>query len=174
LADYVVANARRGDPEDVIWVIDEFCMNRSVMINVGDEKGEILDRAVRRASPQLLLELGTYCGYSALRMGPRDARRRSAVLHRVQPGQRGDRPPHLGSRRNRRPARRRRRDARRWRIDNRPASNRARFRRANVDFVFLDHDKDVYLPDLERVSETVSRRPVHRLIDRTAEAKTMT
>ena len=68
LADYVVANARQGDPEDVIRVIDEFCMNRSVMINVGDEKGEILDRAVRRASPQLLLELGTYCGYSALRM----------------------------------------------------------------------------------------------------------
>ena len=43
-------------------------MNRSVMMNVGDEKGEILDRAVRRASPRLLLELGTYCGYSALRM----------------------------------------------------------------------------------------------------------
>src|SRR5207302_7896838 len=68
LADYVVAQARKGDPEDVVRVIDEFCMNRSVMINVGDEKGEILDRAVRRASPQLLLELGTYCGYSALRM----------------------------------------------------------------------------------------------------------
>jgi hypothetical protein len=58
-------------------VIDEFCLNRSVMINVGDEKGEILDRAVRRASPHLLLELGTYCGYSALRMArvmPADAR----------------------------------------------------------------------------------------------------
>src|SRR5207249_4404727 len=68
LANHVVANARRGDPDDVIRVIDDFCMNRSVMINVGDEKGEILDRAVRRASPQLILELGTYCGYSALRM----------------------------------------------------------------------------------------------------------
>src|SRR5919108_1097439 len=68
LADYVAANARPGDLDDVIRVIDEFCVNRSVMINVGDEKGEILDRAVRRASPQLLLELGTYCGYSALRM----------------------------------------------------------------------------------------------------------
>ena len=37
------------------------------MINVGDEKGEILDAAIRRAAPQKLLELGTYCGYSALR-----------------------------------------------------------------------------------------------------------
>jgi catechol O-methyltransferase len=43
-------------------------MKRSVMINVGDEKGEILDRAVRRDSPHVLLELGTYCGYSALRV----------------------------------------------------------------------------------------------------------
>src|SRR3954447_21145381 len=68
LAGYVVANARPRDPDDAIRVIDDFCMNRSVMINVGDEKGEILDRAVRRASPALVLELGTYCGYSALRM----------------------------------------------------------------------------------------------------------
>ena len=68
LAAYVVANARPGDARDAVRVIDEFCMTRSVLINVGDEKGEILDRAVRRASPRLLLELGTYCGYSALRM----------------------------------------------------------------------------------------------------------
>src|SRR6476661_5091420 len=77
LADYVVANARQGDPGDVIRVIDDFCVTRSVMINVGDEKGEILDQAVRRASPSLLLELGTYCGYSGLRMArvmPADAR----------------------------------------------------------------------------------------------------
>ena len=66
------------------------------MMNVGDEKGEILDRAIERSSPRLLLELGTYCGYSALRMArvmPAGAR---AVLDRVQSGQRGDRPPHLG------------------------------------------------------------------------------
>jgi catechol O-methyltransferase len=68
LAGYVAARARKGDLDDVIRVIDDFGVNRSFMINVGDEKGEILDRAVRRGSPRLLLELGTYCGYSALRM----------------------------------------------------------------------------------------------------------
>ncbi len=36
-------------------------------MHVGDEKGEILDRAVSRAQPQRALELGCYCGYSALR-----------------------------------------------------------------------------------------------------------
>src|SRR5947208_2199766 len=68
LAAYVTATARPGDLDDAIRVIDEFCRTRSVMMNVGDEKGEILDRAVRRVQPSLLLELGTYCGYSGLRM----------------------------------------------------------------------------------------------------------
>src|SRR5262249_31881379 len=57
-----------GDIDDVIRVIDEFSYEQSIMMNVGDEKGEILDRAVRRVRPRRLLELGTYCGYSALRM----------------------------------------------------------------------------------------------------------
>jgi catechol O-methyltransferase len=68
LAAYVATRARAGDLDDVIRVIDEFCYQQSIMMNVGDEKGAILDRAVERARPRRLLELGTYCGYSALRM----------------------------------------------------------------------------------------------------------
>jgi catechol O-methyltransferase len=151
LADYVVAHARQGDPEDVIGVIDEFCMNRSVMIIVGDEKGEILDRAVRRASPQLLLELGTYCGYSALRMAqvmPAGARlcsiefspANAAIARRiwshagigdeltVVEGTLGD----GGST-----------------IDRLRTEHG--FGEGIVDFVFVDHDKAAYLPDLERI-----------------------
>ena len=67
-ADYVVANARRGDIDDVIAKIDKFAYEKSFLINVGDEKGELLDAAVRRANPGLALELGTYCGYSSLRI----------------------------------------------------------------------------------------------------------
>ena len=70
-----LANAAPGDLDDAIRAIDEFCYGESIMINVGDEKGEILDAAVRRAEPRRLLELGTYCGYSALRTVARDARR---------------------------------------------------------------------------------------------------
>jgi catechol O-methyltransferase len=151
LADFVVANARQGDPEDVIRVIDEFCVNRSVMMNVGDEKGEILDRAVRRASPQLLLELGTYCGYSALRMArvmPAGARlcsiefsRDNAAIARrlwdhagigdqlaVLVGTLGDGGPTID----------------RLRTEH-------GFGEGMVDFVFVDHDKVAYLPDLERI-----------------------
>src|SRR6202022_3978851 len=67
-ADYVVANARQGDIDDVIDKGDRFGYEKSFLINVGDEKGELLDAAVRRANPGVALELGTYCGYSSLRI----------------------------------------------------------------------------------------------------------
>lgn len=66
--EYVLANARPGDIDDVLATIDRFAYERSFLINVGDEKGRILDTAVRRAQTTLALELGTYCGYSALRI----------------------------------------------------------------------------------------------------------
>jgi len=64
----VVANARQGDIDDAIAKVDEFAYEKSLLINIGDEKGELLDAAVRRANPSLALELGTYCGYSSLRI----------------------------------------------------------------------------------------------------------
>jgi len=67
-ADHVVTNARRGDIGDVLAKIDEFAYQKSFLVNIGDEKGRLLDAAVRRSDPRLAVELGTYCGYSALRM----------------------------------------------------------------------------------------------------------
>ncbi|HET6731993.1 MAG TPA: O-methyltransferase, partial [Mycobacterium sp.] len=49
-ADYVEANARKGDLDDVIATIDKYAYEKSFLINVGDEKGELLDAAVRRAN----------------------------------------------------------------------------------------------------------------------------
>jgi catechol O-methyltransferase len=60
--EYVFANARQGDIDDVLDTIDRFAYDESFLINIGDEKGELLDAAVRRADPALALELGTYCG----------------------------------------------------------------------------------------------------------------
>jgi len=68
LAEYVVARAKRGDVQDAIRTIDDYAYNKSFLINVGDEKGKILDAAVVQAKPARVLEVGTYCGYSALRM----------------------------------------------------------------------------------------------------------
>jgi catechol O-methyltransferase len=151
LADYVTQNARAGDVADAIRVIDEFCYTRSFMINVGDEKGALLDAAVRRAAPRLVLELGTYCGYSALRMAralPADARivsvefnaanarvarrilQHAGVADRVTVvvGTLGDGGGTM--------------DALEQQHDVTAGA---------VDLVFIDHDKDAYLPDLERL-----------------------
>jgi catechol O-methyltransferase len=66
--EYVLKHARAGDIDDVLATIDRFAYEKSMLINVGDEKGALLDAAVRRADPKLALELGTYCGYGALRI----------------------------------------------------------------------------------------------------------
>jgi len=67
-AEYVEAHARSGDIGDVLATMDKFAYEKSFLVNVGDEKGKLLDAAVRRADPRLALELGTYCGYGALRI----------------------------------------------------------------------------------------------------------
>lgn len=67
-AAYVESHAARGDIADVLATIDRFAYQEAMLVNIGDEKGRLLDAAVRRAAPTLALELGTYCGYSALRI----------------------------------------------------------------------------------------------------------
>ncbi|MDR3660025.1 MAG: O-methyltransferase, partial [Mycobacterium sp.] len=67
-AAYVEANARPGDVDDVLATIDRFAREQSMLVNVGDEKGKLLESAVIRANPERVLELGAYCGYSALLM----------------------------------------------------------------------------------------------------------
>jgi len=67
LADFVLDESPPGDLDAAIAAVDRFCYERKIMMNVGDEKGAILDGAARRVQPRRLLEIGTYCGYSALR-----------------------------------------------------------------------------------------------------------
>ena len=148
-ADYVVANARQGDIDDVIAKVDQFAYEKSFLINVGDEKGELLDAAVRRANPGLALELGTYCGYSSLRIARAAP---SAMVFSVE-----------FSAANADVARRI------WAhagVDNRvtcvvgtigddgrtlDALAEHGFAADKLDFLFIDHDKDAYRSDLQSV-----------------------
>jgi len=151
LARDVEAEARRGDLDDVIRVIDDFAYHRSFLINVGDEKGEILDAAIRRTQPRQLLELGTYCGYSALRSArvmPERARlvsiefnaENAAIARRIWDhagigkeltvlvGMLGDEDRTITK-----------------------LESEYGFASGSLDFVFIDHDKSAYLPDLGRI-----------------------
>ncbi len=151
LADYVIRHARAADVDDVIRVIDEFCYTRSFMINSGDEKGALLDAAVRRTAPRLVLELGTYCGYSAIRMArvlPMGARIVSVEFNEAN-------------------ARVARRIVEHAGVADRVAvvvgtlgdgggtmdalEQQHGVTASAVDLVLIDHDKDAYLPDLERL-----------------------
>jgi catechol O-methyltransferase len=68
VAEYVLSNAPSGDVDAALAAIDTFAYEKAILVNVGDEKGKLLDDAVRRADPHIALELGAYCGYSALRI----------------------------------------------------------------------------------------------------------
>ncbi len=152
LAQYVSAKARRNDPADVIRIIDEYCYNESFLINVGDEKGRILDEAVAKTKPSRMLELGTYCGYSALRMAvaapagkvvsiefspanagiARRIHEHAGVSNRITVvvGTLGDGGKTIEALRS-----------------------QHGFSAGSVDFVFIDHEKSVYLSDLRLILE---------------------
>jgi catechol O-methyltransferase len=152
VVDYVHKNACQGDIDDVLANIDKFAYEESYLINVGDEKGELLDAAVRRADPSLALELGTYCGYGALRIARAAP---SAKVYSVELAEANAE------------------NARRiW--DHAGVGDRVTcvvgtigdggrtldalayeqgFTAGALDFVFLDHDKDAYLPDLQSIVE---------------------
>jgi catechol O-methyltransferase len=145
--DYVLKNARAGDIDDVLATIDKYAYDKSILMNVGDEKGLILDAAVRRADPALALELGTYCGYGALRIAraapnakvysvelaeanavnARQIWAHAGVADRVTcvVGTIGDGGRTLDA-----------------------LANEHGFASGALDFVFLDHDKVAYLDDL--------------------------
>ena len=149
-AAYVEANARRGDIDDVLATIDRFAYEKSMLMNVGDEKGALLDAAVRRANPRRVLELGTYCGYGSLRIARAApsaqvysvefAAANAEVARRIW--------AHAG-------------------VDDRVTcvvgtigdggltldalAAEHGFGEGNVDLMFVDHDKAAYLSDLQRI-----------------------
>ena len=149
-AAFVEANARRGDIDDVLATIDKFAYEKSLLMNVGDEKGELLDAAVRRVDTKLALELGTYCGYGSLRIARAApsakvysvefAAANAEVARRIW--------AHAG-------------------VDDRVTCvvgtigdggrtldalvNEHGFAPGKLDLLFLDHDKNAYLPDLQSI-----------------------
>jgi catechol O-methyltransferase len=159
LQRFVLEHARAGDLDDAIRTIDRFAYTKSFLINVGDEKGALLDAAISRARPKLLLELGTYCGYSALRSiraAPRDARLVTIELNPANAAIAQSIFAHAGI-------------AERVTIvvgtlgdgGSTVTSLRQRhgFREGGLDFAFIDHAKEAYLPDLQLILREKWLRP---------------
>jgi catechol O-methyltransferase len=146
---WVLQHARKGDVDSVIATIDEFAYKHSFLINVGDAKGGLLDTAILKQQPKLALELGAYVGYSALRTGrvlPKGSRLISIEFNEANAA------------------------IARQMIEYAGLTDRVtvvsgfigdggktieRLERefgigpGKIDFVFVDHAKDAYLPDLK-------------------------
>ena len=145
----MLANARPGDLDDVIRVVDEFCYERSFMMNVGDEKGEILDAAIRGSRTEAGPRARDLLRLQRAAHGARDARR--AHLYSIEFNEAN--------------AEIARRDLAHAGVDGprqvvvgtlgdggtTPTRSPTEhgFAPGSLDAVFIDHDKDAYLPDLE-------------------------
>jgi catechol O-methyltransferase len=150
-AQYVIAHAPAGNIDAAIDAIDRFAYRHKFLINVGDEKGAILDAAIDRGKPRRVLELGAYVGYSALRMARRLPAGGCVYSVELIPANAAI--------------------ARRI-IEHAGASDRITivvgsigdggntakvleeghgFAPGSLDFVFIDHAKDAYLPDLQTI-----------------------
>jgi len=68
VVDYVLTHARAGDIDERLGHHRPIRLREVDPDERRDEKGALLDVAVRRADPKMALELGTYCGYGALRI----------------------------------------------------------------------------------------------------------
>ena len=150
-AQFVLSHTAAGNLDAAIAAIDTFAYRHKFLINVGDEKGALLDAAVDRAKPQRVLELGAYVGYSSLRMARRlpagghvysvEFNPSNAAIARriiayagatdritIVDGSLGDGGKTVKA-----------------------LGEQHGFKPGAVDFVFIDHAKDVYLSDLKTI-----------------------
>jgi catechol O-methyltransferase len=144
------ANARPGDPESVLAALDRFARERSFLMNVGDKKGEILDAELRRVRPARVLEIGAFCGYSAVRMA-RLLSQWGGTLRSIE-----------SSREHAEVARETialAGLADRVEVSHGKAEDVIPTLTGPFDLVFIDHWKDLYLPDLRRLEAHGLLRP---------------
>ena len=147
---HVEANATPGDPTSVLAALDDFAKHRRFLMNVGPEKGQLLEVEVDRVGPDArILELGCYCGYSAILMARRLGDRCSALsIEKALPSVR----------------------AARAIIDFAGLSHAVEVRQGasgdcipelegHFDLVFLDHWKDLYEADLRAIEKAGLLRP---------------
>lgn len=144
---FVHQHAQQGDPESVLSAMDEFGRRKRFLMNVGDEKGLLLDRVILENRAKRVLELGCFVGYSAVRIArhlPVDGK---LISVEVNPGNA---------------------DVARQVVAFAGVSDRVEFRvgdsqaaiptlEGTFDVVFLDHWKEHYLRDIELIEQ-------HRLL----------
>ena len=148
--DYVTNTAPPGQPDAVLQAMDEFARQQRWLMNIGPRKGKVLQEALVSASARHVLEIGAYCGYSAILIG-RHLKPAGGSLISVE--------------KSRRCA-----DIARQMVEHAGLGQCVEFRAGTLtdhishfdepfDAVLLDHWKDEYLPDLQRIEAAGLLRP---------------
>ena len=147
---YVEQNADAGNPESVLTAIDMFSYERRFLMNVGEEKGDILMNALADVDAVNVLELGAYCGYSAVLMGQALATKGGRLVSLESSA-------HNAAMATRVVAHAGLSDTVEFRVGK--ASDLIPTLKGRFDLVFIDHWKDDYLTDLKRLEEHGLLRP---------------
>jgi len=148
LLKYIFEHSQEGDPESILRTADSFSHVHRFMIHIGNEKGKFLRETIQKSKPKVVVELGGYCGYSAVLMGSLlsdDARfysieinplfaaistkiiERAGLSHKVK--------VLVGASNNILPL------------------LREKYNIEAIDVLFIDHWKDIYLRDIKLVEE---------------------
>ena len=141
--DHVWGTAPKDDPDAIIAAVDQYCSDGNRMMNLGAEKGLIVDRAIDNISAQKVLELGSFFGYSATRMASRIGANGSLITIEADPE---------------------RHDVSRQMVEHAGLSNRVQLLKGKAgdmipelqgqfDLVLIDHYGENYLPDLKLIEE---------------------
>ena len=152
---YAREHATPGDPESVLRTLDRFARQRYFLMNVGDEKGPLLEDTVRAAGPAArVLELGSFVGYSAILMARNLAPGGSLDSIDIDPESSrvaGEMASLAGV-------------ADRTRFLTGRSSERIDDLVEPFDVIFLDHWKSLYRPDMEKILAPGLLRPTATVI----------
>ena len=66
--ELVKKKAVKNNPNSILKIIDDYAYKSTFLMNIGDQKGEILDKAIKDSRATNILELGVYLGYSTIRI----------------------------------------------------------------------------------------------------------
>jgi catechol O-methyltransferase len=67
--NYVFKHAKQNNPDSVLKAMDNFAKNKRFLMNIGNEKGLLLTSELKKLGSDIsILELGCFCGYSAILM----------------------------------------------------------------------------------------------------------
>ena len=66
--EIVKKKAIKNNPNSILKIIDDYAYKSTFLMNIGDQKGEILDKAIKDSQATNILELGVYLGYSTIRI----------------------------------------------------------------------------------------------------------